>query len=347
MKKFFSKIKALLTSERDIICISKNGIKSRKIGSVFLIWNILLVFWTCFATIKYFDMRNEILEKDIKIVELEHIKQKLLSNLVIFDKNISNVNKFLVSLNKYDRFNSLNDDILATLDNGLDINVDNSVKIVLNRIKNNINTTNLALTDRIKSLNAVKDNLNLKNVELVSYDTISDLIDNEGTIDHEVADSIVLKKTLDNNNAQLNDLEKFINAMPFSEPMQSLYVSSKYGTRLDPFLKTPREHHGVDLVGSYLAKIIAPADGKVIFVGSKTGYGNVIIIEHDYGLKTVYGHLNSFNVKKGDKVKRGDLLGLQGSTGRSTGQHLHYEIVKGKGLRYNPLEFMAFGKNLY
>ena len=116
---------------------------------------------------------------------------------------------------------------------------------------------------------------------------------------------------------------------------------------MDPFLKTPREHHGVDLVGSYLAKITAPADGKIVFVGSKSGYGNVIIIEHDYGLKTVYGHLNSFNVKKGDKVKRGDLLGLQGSTGRSTGQHLHYEIIKGKGLRYNPIEFMAFGKDLY
>ena len=346
MKKFFLKLKSYLTSERDIICVSKNGIKSKKIGSLFLMWNVLLVFWTAFTTVKYFNMRNEILEKDVKIVELERVKQKLLSNLVILNKDLSNVNNFLISLNKYDRFGSLDKGILTKLDYKNDIEINNSVKLVLNRVKNNIKITNLALSNRIKSLNSVKENLKLNNVELVSYDTINELVDN-AMIDEEVSDSIVLKRTLDNNIAQLNDLEKFINAMPFSEPIQSLYVSSKYGTRLDPFLKTPREHHGVDLVGSYLAKITAPADGKIVFVGSKSGYGNVIIIEHDYGLKTVYGHLNSFNVKKGDKVKRGDLLGLQGSTGRSTGQHLHYEIIKGKGLRYNPIEFMAFGKDLY
>lgn len=346
MKKFFLKLKSYLTSERDIICVSKNGIKSKKIGSLFLMWNVLLVFWTAFTTVKYFNMRNEILEKDVKIVELERVKQKLLSNLVILNKDLSNVNNFLISLNKYDRFGSLDKEILTKLDYKNDIEINNSVKLVLNRVKNNIKITNLALSNRIKSLNSVKENLKLNNVELVSYDTINELVDN-AMIDEEVSDSIVLKRTLDNNIAQLNDLEKFINAMPFSEPIQSLYVSSKYGTRLDPFLKTPREHHGVDLVGSYLAKITAPADGKIVFVGSKGGYGNVIIIEHDYGLKTVYGHLNSFNVKKGDKVKRGDLLGLQGSTGRSTGQHLHYEIIKRKGLRYNPIEFMAFGKDLY
>lgn len=346
MKKFFLKLKSYLVSERDIICVSKNGIKSKKIGFLFLVWNVLLVFWTAFTTIKYFDMRNQILEKNIKIVELENIKQKLLSNLVILDKNVSNINNFLTSLNKYDRFRSLDGDILAKLDHKNDIEINNSVKLILNRVKDNIKITNVALLNRIKNLNSVKENLNLNNVQLVSYNTMDELIDNN-IIDSEVLDSIVLKKTLDSNLSQLSDLEKFVNAMPFSEPIQSLYVSSKYGTRLDPFLKTPREHHGVDLVGSYLAKITAPADGKVVFVGNKGGYGNVIIIEHDYGLKTVYGHLNSFNVKKGDKVKRGDLLGLQGSTGRSTGQHLHYEIIKGKGLRYDPIEFMAFGKDLY
>lgn len=346
MKKFFLKLKSCLISERDIICISKNGIRSKKVGSIFLMWNVLLVFWTAFTTVKYFDMKNEILQKDIKIVELEGIKQKLLSNLTIINKDVSNINSFLISLNKYDRFGGLDENILAKLNYKDDIEINNSVKLVLDRVKNNVKITNLVLSNRIKNLNSVKENLNLNNVQLVSYDTINELVDNT-MIDEEVSDSMVLKKTLDNNIAQLNDLEKFINAMPFSEPMQSLYVSSKYGTRLDPFLKTPREHHGVDLVGSYLAKITAPADGKIVFVGSKSGYGNVIIIEHDYGLKTVYGHLNSFNVKKGDKVKRGDLLGLQGSTGRSTGQHLHYEIIKGKGLRYNPIEFMAFGKDLY
>ena len=115
---------------------------------------------------------------------------------------------------------------------------------------------------------------------------------------------------------------------------------------MDPFLKTPRSHHGVDLVGSYMAKVYATSDGDVIFVGNKGGYGNVVILQHKYNIKTVYAHLNNFNVKVGDRVKRGDVIGIQGNTGRSTGQHLHYEIIVDHQ-SYNPLEFIKVGSEFY
>ena len=341
MKNFLSKIKSILFAEREIICVSNCGIKSKKIGCIFLIWNVLLVLWTAFATIKYFELREKVMLKEDKITELRSDKQKLLSNIVLLEKNISNIKNFIFSLNKYDRFATVDESGLFKNDNLYDNNID----LVLSRVKNDMKNINLALIDRINGLEKVKESLKFNsNIQMVSYE--NEISSNDFNIDQDVMDSIVLKKTLDQNIKYLDSLEGFINDMPFSEPMITNYVSSKFGKRLDPFIKTPREHHGVDLVGSYMAKIHAPAPGKVVFVGVKGGYGKAIIIEHAHKMKTIYGHLNDYNVKVGDIVKRGDVIGVQGNTGRSTGQHLHYEILRGNQ-RYNPLDFVKIGSNFY
>lgn len=353
MNKFFLKVKSSLITEKNIICVSNSGVGFKRVGIVFLIWNIMLAFWTSFATIKYFEMRGEILKKNEKIVKLESVKQKLLSEIVLFNEDITNVRNFLVSLNKYDRFETVgvNENSLEKIDNPIAGDM-NNVKVVINRVEDNAKALNRELVSRISNLNNIKGSLNLdNNVQLVSYNTTDEKVDNvaetDELTDSDISDSIVLKKTLDSNISHLAELEKFINAMPFSEPMQSFYVSSEYGKRLDPFLKTTREHHGIDLVGPYLARVVAPADGKVVFVGIKGGYGKTVVLEHEYGMSTLYGHLNSFNVKVGDVLKRGDLIGLQGNSGRSTGQHLHYEIVKNKNERFNPEEFINVGSNFY
>lgn len=348
MNKFFSRIKSYLIVEKNVICVSDCGVKSRKIGIIFLVWNVLAVLWMSFTTIKYFDMRGEILRKNEKIVKLESVKQKLLSEIILFNKDIVNVRKFVLSLNKYDRFATVDETALNEIDDSSINPNTNDIKLVLNRIKDNTKNLNFELASRIDNLKSIKENLQFDdNVQLVSYDKMDDLIDNKVNVDEDVAESIVLKKTLDNNIAHLNELENFINAMPFAEPMESLYVSSKYGKRLDPFLKTIREHHGIDLVGSYRAKVIAPADGKVIFIGIKGGYGKTLMLEHEYGMKTLYGHLSDYDVKVGDEVKRGDVIGYQGNTGRSTGQHLHYEVIRDKDSRYDPSKFINVGDNFY
>jgi murein DD-endopeptidase MepM/ murein hydrolase activator NlpD len=349
MNRFFSKMNSGLIAESDVICISGSGVRSKKIGTIFLIWNISLAGWLLFATVGYFKMKSEILKKNEIVTELESTKQKLLSELVLFNKDIVNMKNFIVSLNRYDRFATIDGSQIDS-DDSLIIADVNNVKVVLNRITSNTRNLNFELAKRANKLESLRDKLQLKNVQLVSYDKIEELIDdkvNKDGVDKDVLESIMIKKTLDSNIEHLAELEKFMNAMPFSEPVQSLYVSSKYGKRVDPFLKTTREHHGVDLVGSYRAKILAPADGMVVFEGTKGGYGKTIVLEHAYGIKTIYGHLNSYYVRVGDKIKRGEVIGLQGNTGRSTGQHLHYEVTGWKDVRYDPSKFISVGSSLY
>ena len=344
IKKICLFIKSVFCAEREIICVSDSCIRSRKVGVVFLIWNVLFAFWTAFITIKYFALQNEVSEKNDRISYLETNKQELLANISILENNINNIRKFIVSLNRFDRFANIDENF--SYDELKNSNTEQyNIELVLDRTKDNLKNINLALIDRINGIQSIKEKLNFNdNIQAVSYET--SLEESEKDLDKNVLESIVMKNTIDQNLAYLENLESFVNAMPFSEPININYVSSKFGRRLDPFTKKPKEHHGVDVVGSYMSKIYSPAPGKVIFTGTKGGYGKAIVVQHDYGIKTLYGHLNDYKVKIGDKVKRGDVLGIQGSTGRSTGHHLHYEILKGRD-RYSPLEFIKAGSNFY
>ena len=100
-----------------------------------------------------------------------------------------------------------------------------------------------------------------------------------------------------------------------------------------------RMHKGIDISGRSGTPIVAPREGRVSFAGWKGGYGNTVIIEHPDNFKTLYGHMKAIKVKVGDKVKLGDVIGLMGSTGKSTGPHLHFEVHK-DGVARNPLFFL-------
>jgi len=104
------------------------------------------------------------------------------------------------------------------------------------------------------------------------------------------------------------------------------YLSAVFGKRIDPFTGQPDFHPGLDISTPIGTKVQAPADGVVIFCGTKGAYGNAIIVDHGYGIMTQYGHLESFNVRPGQRISRGDVIGFVGNTGRSTGPHLHYEV---------------------
>jgi len=112
-------------------------------------------------------------------------------------------------------------------------------------------------------------------------------------------------------------------------------VSSAFGMRKDPFTGTSRFHKGIDLAAPAGTPVVAALPGKVISAGYKSGYGNTVLVEHDGGLKTRYGHLASINVKVGDMVTSESTLGKVGSTGRSTGPHLHFEVIR-DGVHINP-----------
>lgn len=114
-------------------------------------------------------------------------------------------------------------------------------------------------------------------------------------------------------------------AMPNVWPVQG-YITGGFGLREDPLGEGGEFHAGVDISTRYGNKVIAPSDGLVIFAEPREGYGNVVVLDHGFGITTRYGHLSAFSVKEGQRVHRGDVIGFVGSTGRSTGSHLHYEI---------------------
>lgn len=104
------------------------------------------------------------------------------------------------------------------------------------------------------------------------------------------------------------------------------WVTSGFGYRMSPWGDGARMHKGLDIAAIYGSPIFAPSDGTVVFAGHKGGYGNTVIIDHGYGLSTLYGHTSEIFVGEGEKVKRGEKLAAVGNTGASTGPHLHYEV---------------------
>ncbi len=127
----------------------------------------------------------------------------------------------------------------------------------------------------------------------------------------------------------LNQLENFLTALPNTLPLPAAkyYISSNFGLRKDPMNKRRAFHKGIDLAGWHKTEIFAPADATVRRAGRNGGYGNFIELEHKNGVVTRFGHLNKINVKKGQVVAKHDVIGLMGSTGRSTSTHLHYEVL--------------------
>lgn len=138
------------------------------------------------------------------------------------------------------------------------------------------------------------------------------------------------------------DKEDRLASIPAIQPVRNKdlkHVASGYGWRIDPIYKTQKMHTGMDFSSPIGTKVFATGNGKIVEVEVNSwGYGKCIVIDHGYGYKTRYGHLSAFKVKVGQKVKRGDLIGLVGSTGKSTGPHVHYEVEK-NGEKVNPVGY--------
>lgn len=126
---------------------------------------------------------------------------------------------------------------------------------------------------------------------------------------------------------------------PAISPLEKIRITSKFGYRKDPFTGYKRPHKGLDFGAKRGTQLMATADGVITMAKRVPTFGKVIIIDHGFGFETVYGHLQSFNVSQGDKVKRTDVIGLVGSTGRSKGPHLHYE-VRVNGKQVDPMDYV-------
>lgn len=133
-----------------------------------------------------------------------------------------------------------------------------------------------------------------------------------------------------------------LKSVPAIRPINGGYLNAGFGYRLDPFDRVNRFHYGQDITVSKGTTVYSPADGIVKVVRYMGGFGKTIKIDHGYGYSTFYAHLSKFNVKVGQKVKRGDIIAYTGNTGRSTGPHLHYEVHY-YGKPQNPLDYFFSG----
>ncbi|HSX56878.1 MAG TPA: M23 family metallopeptidase [Sphingomonas sp.] len=138
---------------------------------------------------------------------------------------------------------------------------------------------------------------------------------------------------------KLDVLEQTVIAIPSMQPVDNIKLTSSFGVRSDPFHGSAAMHAGVDIPGPIGTPIYATADGVIGRAGRFGGYGNLITVNHGKGIETRYGHLSKILVASNTRVRRGQLIGLMGSTGRSTGSHLHYE-VRIDGAAVNPMPFM-------
>ena len=145
--------------------------------------------------------------------------------------------------------------------------------------------------------------------------------------------------------ARMDALESGLASIPQVQPAHVAYVSSSYGYRSDPFTGGAAFHAGLDFPGPMGSPIYAAAKGKVSFVGQRQGYGNCIEISHGNGLMTRYGHLSAFGVRVGQDVDGGTRIAAMGSTGRSTGSHLHFE-VRVNNRPMNPRPFLEAARNV-
>ena len=141
-------------------------------------------------------------------------------------------------------------------------------------------------------------------------------------------------------------LQALMRSLPMTAPLDQYRISSKFGTRRDPLNGRKARHEGLDFKASTGTPVLATAPGEVVFAGWRGHYGRLVEIDHGHGIKTRYAHLRKILVKPGDKVANRDKIGLLGSSGRSTGPHVHYEILH-DGAPQDPQKFLTAGKHVF
>jgi murein DD-endopeptidase MepM/ murein hydrolase activator NlpD len=152
-------------------------------------------------------------------------------------------------------------------------------------------------------------------------------------------------KELDEALDRLDSLKASARALPFANPAPGRSISSRFGVRTDPLLGTPAMHSGMDFRAPIGTPILATGYGTVTEAGWNGGYGQMVEVKHANGYSSRFAHMSAIHVSVGDRVKSGDLLGEVGSTGRSTGPHMHYEVRR-NGLAVDPSAFVKAGERI-
>lgn len=182
------------------------------------------------------------------------------------------------------------------------------------------------------NINALKSEYRLEEVNKTLIHRMHESLAN---LDTEIAVTAISHNELDD---FLREQKSLLACTPSIRPADG-WFSSGFGYRISPFTNKREFHKGLDIATRIGTPVIAPADGLVVFAGKEGNYGKMLTINHSYNIKTRYGHLHRFRVKKGQHVKRGQVIGEVGNSGRCTGPHLHYEVLL-SGVPVNPLRYI-------
>jgi murein DD-endopeptidase MepM/ murein hydrolase activator NlpD len=376
MAKLFVSIYSIIFAKRTILLVTKKKIVSITLGPFLQCCIILGAVWV--INIFVYSMQyNEIIST--KVQEINRLK----SVNYYFEKEFSNVSEKLKKVNEYlastadannfvngsnqikdrpkdPRAKDLSKEDEHTLNQIKEIEdqlerIQFVARMRINKIESAIAITGLSV-DNMPFKKKLQNEKLAKKAEQLAF---AENVNRQGGPLSEVGalDSVV--KTLSDINLEdqlkklkftnefdyLMVLEKLARVMPFSKPMKNYYISSNFGSRIDPITRRVASHRGLDFVGANREEIISPSEGKVVLAGRFGDYGNAIVIDHGFGITTRYGHLRTIKVEVGQKVKRGDVIAIQGNTGRSTGSHLHYE-VRYKNSPFNPRKFLEAGDHI-
>lgn len=376
-KKIIDFFKFLFT-KRTILFVTKQKIRSFTLGPILQICLMMFFVWIgslFFNSLRY---NNLISEKSEELSQLKYSNSYFKEELNNVNAKLEKINEYLNSINKNPKPVKGKEHIFKIPKNIKEEDLSKSDKHTLNQLKNadaKIANIQFIAQDRIKKIeNAISiTGLNIKKMPTkflqkkflsqekeISLNEKNELAKKQGgplveddSVNYIAPQSSIeddLEKRLErtkfaNEIDYLIVLEKVAGVLPFAKPMKNYYISSGFGSRTDPITRRIATHQGLDFVGMSKEKIISPSEGKVILAGKFSDYGNAIVIDHGFGITTRYGHLSEVKVKEGQIVKKGDLIALQGSTGRSTGAHLHYEI-RYKNAPLNPRKFLEAGELL-
>ena len=177
---------------------------------------------------------------------------------------------------------------------------------------------------------------------LENYDFADIVLESAKKLDRVAKQMYVQSKSYDELLKEVKNKSKLLASIPAIQPIPNKNLramASGYGYRIHPIYKTSKMHTGMDFTAKIGTPIYATGDGIVeVADAASQGYGHHVVINHGFGYQTLYGHMSKMATKPGVKVKRGDLIGYVGSTGLSTGPHVHYEVIK-NGEKVNPINF--------
>jgi murein DD-endopeptidase MepM/ murein hydrolase activator NlpD len=368
-------------TKRTILFVTNQKIRSITFGPFSQAFCYIFIAWVINLFMQSLNYDTIINSKSEEINKLKTANSYFADEFDIVNEKLQKVNKYIMTITgQPQNVNNRQEEFVVPKDLDEE-NLTKKDKHTLNEIKNSRYHLSLfteTASQRIKKiekailrtgLNIKKPNIDIekiRNKKIAEYSlNEKSQIENlpkggpEQEFDNELERALSEKKLSDpefierkieqakfNNEIEyLIVLEKLTNALPLKQPMKNYYISSGFGHRIDPITHQHTPHRGLDFVGHSREKVISPSAGKVILARWFSDYGNAVVIDHGYGVTTRYGHLSKIKVSEGERIKEGKVVGLQGSTGRSTGEHLHYE-VRYRNVPLNPKKFLEAGELL-